>query len=336
MISASPRRYRAVSDACLSAILSRSPSKHELAAKLAGVRPDVDNVVGGPHRIFVVLDDNKRVADVAKVFEDLYQPRIVARMQADAWFVENIKRADEQGAEVRRKLNPLRLAAGKGRGETVEGQIFEPDLDKEFQPPSNLEQYLFGDLFSLIAQFKVLKKFVRVCDRHRDDLGQRAAADLYIAGLLPQPSAVAIRAGRVSAVFREKNANVQFVFFRLEPLEKALDAAPAFVAVDDAVLLKIGQVGERSVDVDIRRCDAYFSSSFCAQACCGRVKGSMAPSFIEISGFGNDKSVIDADRIAETLTRRAGTERRIETEKMRLGFFVTGAVVFADVRIRDT
>jgi hypothetical protein len=41
---------------------------------------------------------------------------------------------------------------------------------------------------------------------------------------------------------------VQFIFFGLEPLEKSLDAAPAFVTVDDAVLLKIGEVGERSGD----------------------------------------------------------------------------------------
>ena len=37
---------------------------HEIAAVLAGARPEVDQMVGGPHRPFVVLDDDHRVAEV--------------------------------------------------------------------------------------------------------------------------------------------------------------------------------------------------------------------------------------------------------------------------------
>ena len=77
---------------------------------------------------------------------------------------------------------------------------------------------------------------------------------------------------------------------------------------------------------------AYFSSSFCAHACCGRVNGSIAPSLIDSKRIRDDQIVIDADRIAKTLTRRARTERRIEAEQVRLGLFVTRAVVFADER----
>ena len=132
LISASPRRYFAVSDVSLFRRPAKLPSKHEIAAKFAGMDADVDNVIGGAHRFFVVLDDEHRVADVAQVFEDLDQPGIVARMQADARLVENVKRADEQRAEICRELYPLSLAAGKRRRETAERQVIEADLDEEF------------------------------------------------------------------------------------------------------------------------------------------------------------------------------------------------------------
>src|SRR5215203_3892700 len=90
---------------------------------------------------------------------------------------------------------------------------------------------------------------MRVGYRHRNDLGQRAAAYFDVAGRLPQPSSVAIRAGCISSVFREENSNVQFVFLCFEPLKETGNAAPPFVAMDDIILLEIGQVGEWSVDV---------------------------------------------------------------------------------------
>ena len=93
--------------------------EYEIAAKFAGVDADIDDVIGGAHRFLVVLDDEHRVADVAEVFEDLDQPRVVTRMQADARFVQNVKRADEQRAEICRELYPLGLAARKRRRETA-------------------------------------------------------------------------------------------------------------------------------------------------------------------------------------------------------------------------
>ena len=58
-----------------------------------------------------MLDNEHGVADIAQVFEYADQPRIVTRMQADTWLIENVKRADKQRTEICRKLNSLRLAA---------------------------------------------------------------------------------------------------------------------------------------------------------------------------------------------------------------------------------
>src|SRR5687767_12782541 len=63
-------------------------------------------------------------------------------------------------------------------------------------------------------------------------------------------------------------------------------------------------------------------------------EGFDGPALYRFKRIRNYKSVIDPDRIAKTLTCRAGTVGRIEAEKSRLGFVVTGVVIFTDVRIR--
>src|SRR5690606_37007401 len=123
----------------------------EFAAILARMHADIDHVVGGTHCFLIVLDNDDRVADIAKVFEDLDESRIIPRMQPDRWFVENIQRPDKERAEIRRKLNSLRLAARECRGKTAERQVIEPDVHKKREPPANFEQKLVGDLHTLFA-----------------------------------------------------------------------------------------------------------------------------------------------------------------------------------------
>ncbi len=45
----------------------------DLAAVNPGPRPEVDQIVGGPHRLLVVLDDDQRVAEVAQAEEGLQE-----------------------------------------------------------------------------------------------------------------------------------------------------------------------------------------------------------------------------------------------------------------------
>ena len=52
--------------------------RHHLAAPLAGAGTEVDHPVGGPDRVFVVLDYDDRVALVAQGLESPEQLHIVA------------------------------------------------------------------------------------------------------------------------------------------------------------------------------------------------------------------------------------------------------------------
>ncbi len=54
----------------------RRALRHDLAAVRAGAGADVDHVIGRANGVFVVLDDDHGVADVAQVFQRAEQPRL--------------------------------------------------------------------------------------------------------------------------------------------------------------------------------------------------------------------------------------------------------------------
>ncbi len=90
--------------------------RDHLAAAHARARTEIDDVVGRAHRVLVVLDHEDRVAQVAKPFEAAQQPIVVARMQADARLIEDVKHADQAAADLPGQADALGLAAGKRRG----------------------------------------------------------------------------------------------------------------------------------------------------------------------------------------------------------------------------
>ena len=66
----------------------------------AGTRTHVDHMIGGADRFFVVLNDNHCVSEVAQALQRLQQLRIVALMQADARFIENIEYTGQSRADL--------------------------------------------------------------------------------------------------------------------------------------------------------------------------------------------------------------------------------------------
>src|SRR3546814_3891508 len=72
----------------------------DLAAVKARAGTHVDDIVGVADRILVMLDDDHRVAKVAEPFQCREQPVVVALMEADAWFVENIEHPRQAAADL--------------------------------------------------------------------------------------------------------------------------------------------------------------------------------------------------------------------------------------------
>jgi hypothetical protein len=65
--------------------------RNNFAAARTCTGTKIDNVIRSPYRFFVVLDHNDGIAQVAKTAERPQQPCIVALMQPNAWFIQNVK-----------------------------------------------------------------------------------------------------------------------------------------------------------------------------------------------------------------------------------------------------
>ena len=73
---------------------------NDFAAVNAGARTDIDHVIGGQNGVFVMLDHNDRVAEIAQMLERFQKPGVVALMKTDGRFVENIENARQAGADL--------------------------------------------------------------------------------------------------------------------------------------------------------------------------------------------------------------------------------------------
>ena len=158
-------------------VLRRVPECDDLAAVLAGARADVDDPVGVPDGVLVVLDDDQGVAEVAQPDQRLDQPVVVALVQADRRLVEDVEHADQAGADLGGEPDALRLAAGQRAGGAVEREVVEADVEQEAQPLVDLLEHPLGDLLLARGQLEVAQELGALADRQRADLGDGLAAE---------------------------------------------------------------------------------------------------------------------------------------------------------------
>ena len=117
----------------------------DLAAVLPCPGPDVDDPVGGPDRLLVVLDDEDRVAQVAQPRERRDELGVVALVEPDRRLVEDVQDAHQRRPDLGREADPLGLATGQRHARPVEGQVVEADVDEEAEPGHDLLEQLVGD-----------------------------------------------------------------------------------------------------------------------------------------------------------------------------------------------
>src|SRR5439155_11464554 len=75
------------SDVCSSDLVEITRA-HDLTAANSRTRTEIDDEIGGAHRLFIVLDDDNRVAHVAESFEAVQQAFVVTRVETDARLIE--------------------------------------------------------------------------------------------------------------------------------------------------------------------------------------------------------------------------------------------------------
>ena len=110
----------------------------DLSPVLARARPHVNEPVGGPHHLLVVLDDEHGVAEVAEPLERADQPAVVALVEPDRRLVEDVQDPDELRPDLRGEPQPLRLAARQRASRAVEVEVADPDVVEEGQALADL------------------------------------------------------------------------------------------------------------------------------------------------------------------------------------------------------
>ena len=74
---------------------------------------DIDNVVSGANRIFIVLDYNDGITQITQVDKRTQQTLVIALMQTDRWFIQHVHYTDQTRADLACQTNTLGLTAGE-------------------------------------------------------------------------------------------------------------------------------------------------------------------------------------------------------------------------------
>ncbi len=215
----------------------RRAEGHDLAAVNAGAGTHVDHVVGGLDRFLVVLDHDHRVSEVSESLQCLYQPRVVALVQADGRLIEHVHHAGEPGADLARQSNPLGLSTREGIGRAREREIVQAHVVQELHAVGDLAHDLVGHGALGPRQLEVLEEGLRFLQRQRRKVVDVAARDEDVARLAPQARAVALGAIARVQVLGELFLDGDGIGLAVAALEVGKDALESVLLHRAAALL---------------------------------------------------------------------------------------------------
>ena len=203
------------------------PLGDDLAAVEAGARAHVDEPVGAPHHLLVVLDDDDGVADIAQPLERPDEARVVALVEADRRLVEDVENADELRADLRGEPEPLCLAARERRRRAIQGQIPDADVVEERQALADLLHDAVADQLLGRRELELVDELQRTRNRELRGLvdGQACDSDRKHLGL--EARALADGARPEAHVLLDPLALARGVGLLVPPLEVRDDALEA-------------------------------------------------------------------------------------------------------------
>ena len=103
-----------------------------------GPWPHIHDPVGAPDRLLVVLHDDQGIPEVAEVLQGLEELSVVALVQPDRGFVEDVEHPGEVRSDLGCKADPLCLSAREAACAPREGQVADADLFEELEPGDDL------------------------------------------------------------------------------------------------------------------------------------------------------------------------------------------------------
>ncbi len=126
--------------------------RHHLPAMHPRARTDVKDVIRLSDGFFVMLHHQHRIALIAQVFQRLQQPGIVALMQPDRGFIQNIKHPRQPRTNLTCQSNPLALPPRKRARSTRQRQVIQTNIVQKAQTLPDLLQDHSGNLIFLLRK----------------------------------------------------------------------------------------------------------------------------------------------------------------------------------------
>ena len=210
-------------------------------------------MVGHADHVFVVLDHQHAVADVAQVLQRADQAVVVALVQSDAGLVEHIHHACEPRANLTGQADALGFTAREGVGIAVQAQIIQAHVVQKLEPQRDLAHHLVGDLGLCPMHFQALKILLRLTQGDVADLENGAClcafADEHMASLAPQACALAAGARLHVAVARQVFAHHGRVGLAVAPRHVGDDPLKRVLLADLFALRGSGLHGVAELDL---------------------------------------------------------------------------------------
>ena len=93
-----------------------------------------------------------RVAQISQFSERLEQPSVVARMQSDGRFVQDVQDTGQSAADLTGKADALCLTSRQRRQRACQRQVVQTDIDQERQSSGRLLEQVARDLLLRLRQ----------------------------------------------------------------------------------------------------------------------------------------------------------------------------------------
>ena len=332
----------------------RVPLGDDVPAVLPGSRTHVDDPVGRPHHLLVVLDDEDGVAEPLQPLERRDEAVVVALVEADRRLVEDVEDADELRPDLRRQPEPLRLSAGERLRGTVQLQVADADVGEEREPLADLLHDPVPDQLLGRRQLELVEERQRPGDREPGELVDRAPADGDGEHGRLEAGTVALGTGSEAHVLldplpllRRVGLPVAALEVLDDPLERhrvlALAAHPVPVLdedpvpvrpVQEQVLLLLGQIPPRAVGVELVPVGDRLDHALVEARAPDRPRHEGAVG--DRDRRVRDEHVrVDLELRAEPGAARAGAVRGVEREDARLQLWQRDAVLGTSEVLRE-
>ena len=105
-----------------------------------------------------MFDDQERVSQISQAVERLDETTIVAGVESDRRFVEDIENTAQAASELAGEPNALRFPVGESGSWTSQREIVESHINEELQSGTDFAQQIGGYLLRVTSEFPVLDR----------------------------------------------------------------------------------------------------------------------------------------------------------------------------------